>query len=192
MSTSRPQNCDHLLIQADELSIYISGRLRDGGVNLYSAFLLEHEAVRIHRNGYLQSAWNHRLSISGLLRIYMNCLTARAFHADKMAAVAEDWFSDDISRLQKRRPHFFTDRLSEGRALITNGAFLQLLSEMRDRYDSLNDDEGPFHVEVFPWDYAAPERELLKPGSQPQFRQTSPIDPEIEDLIVELCTEQSQ
>lgn len=192
MSTSRPQICDHPLIQADELSIYISSRLRDGGVNLYSAFLLEHEAVRIHRNGYLQPAWNHRLSISGLFRIYMNCLTARAFHADKMEAITEDWFSEDISRLQERRPHFFTDRLSKGRSLTTDGAFLQLLSDMRDQYHSLSDDDGPFHVEVFPWDYAAPERELLKPGSQPQFRQTSPIDPEIEDLIVELCTEQWQ
>ena len=190
MSTPRPGLCDHPLIQADELSIYISSRLRDGGVDLYSAFLLEHEARRIRRNGYLQPAWNHRLSISGLLQIYMLCLTASAFGADKMAAAAEDWFRDDISRLQEPRTHFFADRLSDGRALITDGAFLQLLSEMRDRYDSLNDDEGPFHVEVFPWDYAAPERELLKPGSQAQFRQTSPVDPEIGDLIVELCTEQ--
>ncbi len=74
--------------------------------------------------------------------------------------------------------------------MITDAAFLQLLSEMRDRYDSLNDDEGPFHVEVFPWDHAAPEREILNPGSQAPFRQTSPIDPEIGDLIVELCSEQ--
>lgn len=190
MSTSRPQIFDHPLLQADDLSIYISSRLREGGVDLYSAFLLEHETVRIWRNGYLQPAWNHRLSISGLLRIYMICLTARAFHADRMAAIAEDWFGDDISRLQIRRPHFFTDRLSQGRALITDAAFLQLLSEMRDRYDSLNDDDGPFHVEVLPWDHAAPEREILNPGSQAQFRQTSPTDPEIEDLIVELCTDQ--
>lgn len=190
MSTPRPEICDHPLMQADDLRIYISQRLRDGNVDLYSVFLLEHEALRIRRNGYLQPAWNYKLSISGLLAIYMICLTARAFRADEIAKVAEDWFSDDISRLQEHRHHFFTDRLSDKHALITDDAFLQLLSEMRDRYESLNDDDGPFHVEVFPWDYAAPERELLKPGSQPQFRQTAPVDAEIENLIVELCAEQ--
>lgn len=190
MSMPRPEICDHPLIQADELQVYISSRLRDGSVDLYSAFLLQHEGLRIRRNGYLQPAWNYTLSISGLLQIYMICLTARAFGADRMTSVAEDWFSEDIALLQERRPHFFTDRLSVGRSLTTDGAFLQLLSDMRDRYQSLSDDDGPFHVEVFPWDYAAPERELLKPGSQPQFGQTSPVDPEIENLIVALCSEQ--
>jgi hypothetical protein len=164
---SRPEICDHPLIQADDLRFYLSDRMRSGDVDLYSAFLLAHEAIRIGRNAYLQSGWNCNLSIRGLLQLFMHCVTARAFHADGMARVAEDWFSNDISRLHERRSHFFADRLPVGTALITDRAFLQSLSEMRREYDSLNDDHGPFHVEVFPWHYAAPERELLTPGSEP-------------------------
>ncbi|MEP3479110.1 MAG: hypothetical protein ABJZ55_07685 [Fuerstiella sp.] len=187
MSTSRPEFCDHPLIQSDDLLHYIADRLRDGDVNLYSAFLLAHESLRIGRNGYLQPAWNYNLSISGMLRIYMHYLTARAFGADRMATVAEDWLVNDIPHLQEHRSHFFTDRLSDARALMTNGSFLQSLSVMRQKSDSLSDDDGPFHVEVFPWHYAAPEREILMPHSQAEFRNRTPVDSEVEDLIVDLC-----
>lgn len=187
MTTLRPEISDHPLIQADDLHFYISDRLRDGSVDLYSAFLLAHEALRIGRNGYLEPAWNHNLSISGLLRVFMHSLTARAFGAAALATIAEDWFINDISHLHERRPHFFTDRLSEGPALITKREFLQSLFEMREHYDSLNDDDGPFHVEVFPWHHATPEGELLLPGSQPEFRRSGSVDAEVEDLIAELC-----
>ncbi|TWT75784.1 hypothetical protein CA13_73570 [Planctomycetes bacterium CA13] len=186
MRTLRPKICDHPLVQADDLRFYVSDRLRDDNIDLYSAFLLAHEALRIGRNGYLQPAWNYNLSISGLLRIFTHCLAARAFRADSMAMTAETWLVNDASHLQEHRPHFFTDRLSEGRALITDGTFLESLSQMREQYDSLNDDDGPFHLEVFPWHYAAPERELLIPHSQARFRNTTPVDPEVSDLIADL------
>ncbi len=93
MSTSRPEICDHPLIQSDDLHFYISDRLRNGTLDLYSAFLLIYEALRIGRNGHLQPAWNHRLSIHGLLRIYMHCVTARAFRAEAMATVSEGWLT---------------------------------------------------------------------------------------------------
>lgn len=186
MSTSRPEICDHPLRQADELHFYIFDRLRDGDVDLYSAFLLAHEALRIGRYGYLQPAWNHKLSISGMLRLFMHCLTARAFRADTLATIAENWLINDATRLQERRPHFFTDRLADGRALITDGAFLQSMSEIREQYGSLNDANGPFHVDVFPWHHAAPERELLMPDSRPEFRIVASVDAEIENLIVDL------
>ncbi|MCE2801761.1 MAG: hypothetical protein ACK56J_06370 [Planctomycetota bacterium] len=187
MSTPQPDICDHPLIQADDLWLYVSDRLRSATVDLYSAFLVAHEALRIGRNGYLQAAWNYHLSISGLLQIYMHCLTARAFHADAMARVAEEWFLNDIHLLTESRRHFLADRLSDGGALVSNQQFLQSLSEMRTAFDSLPDDDGPYHVEVFPWHYAAPERELLAPGSQPEFRRTDAVDSEVEDLIMKLC-----
>ncbi|MFN5706684.1 MAG: hypothetical protein ACK48X_01390 [Planctomycetota bacterium] len=56
MSTPQPDICDHPLIQADDLWLYVSDRLRSATVDLYSAFLVAHEALRIGRNGYLQAA----------------------------------------------------------------------------------------------------------------------------------------
>lgn len=61
---------------------------------------------------------------------------------------------------------------------------------MREQYDSLNDDDGPFHVEAFPWRYAAPERELLLPDSKPEFRNITSVDPKIEGLLFYLCSGQ--
>ena len=61
---------------------------------------------------------------------------------------------------------------------------------MREQYDLLDDDDGPFHVEVFPWHHAAPERELLMPDSRPEFRVAASVDAEIENLIVDLCAGQ--
>ncbi|MFN9878015.1 MAG: hypothetical protein ACK53V_17120 [Planctomycetota bacterium] len=104
-----------------------------------------------------------------------------------MARVAEEWFLNDIHLLTESRRHFLADRLSDGGALVSNQQFLQSLSEMRTAFDSLPDDDGPYHVEVFPWHYAAPERELLAPGSQPEFRRTDAVDSEVEDLIMKLC-----
>lgn len=188
MSTSRPDISDHPLIQSDDLLFYISDRLRDEDINLYSAFLLAHEALRIFRYGYLQSAWTYKLSISGILKIFMHSLTARAFNADRIATITEDWLVNDAYLLCENRPHFLTDRFSDRQKLITDRAFLQSLSEMREQYDSANDELGPFHVEVFPWHYAAPERELLMPHSQPEFANNTHVDVETENLIAELCT----
>lgn len=183
-----PTDRDKPKAQQTELDVYIYGRMRDGNLDLYSAFLLAHEALRIGRQAYLQSAWGWKVTIRRLLDVYMHGLTARAFGVQGIVSIADGWFIDDSSGLEEHRPHFFTSRLADGLSLFTNLEFLQSLSEMRDKYDSLDDDDGPYHIEVFPAHYAAPERELLQPGSQPQFRIPEKTDPEIEDLIVELCT----
>jgi hypothetical protein len=153
--------------------------------------MLNHEALRIGRLALRwPSAVSFHFSIFGLLGKFMHCITARAFRLDALATIAEGWFAHDAPLLQEQRSHFFVERLAGGRDLISDRGFLEMLSRMRDEYDSLPEDDGPYHVEKFPWDYAAPERELLLPGSQPQFRNVKfdEIDPDAEDLIVELCS----
>lgn len=189
MSDAMPEICAPPLIQADTLSQYIARRLSAGNLDLYSAFLLAHEATRIRRYGYLQPAWRYQLSISGLLRIYMLGVTATAFQIEGVVSVARHWLMNDIALLVEKRPHFFTDRIGKIE-LFTDIPFLTTLSDMRDQYASLPDDEGPYHVEVFPWDDASPERELIRPNSQPAFNNTRNIDPEVETLLVELATSQ--
>ena len=185
MNAARPEICDHALIQADDVRHYLSRRLQNGDLDLYSAFLLSHEAIRIGRIGYLQSAWGHQLSISGLLGLYMHGLTATAFNVPGIISLARGWFESDMELLAENRQHFFTDRMADLK-LTRDTELLETLSGMRSRYDSLPDNAGPYHVEVFPWHYADPEREVLIPDSQSEFRVPDVLDSEVEDLIAEL------
>jgi hypothetical protein len=117
-------------------------------------------------------------------------MTARAFGEDRIASTAATWLNEDAPHLREYRSHFLTDQLRDGSTWRFDHGALSTLSEMREQYDSLDDDLGPFHFEVFPWHYAAPERELMMPGSEAAFQCTKSIDPEIEGLIVDLCTGQ--
>lgn len=187
MNESSPDICDNPLIQADDLRFYISRRLKAGNVELYSAFMLSHEATRIGRFGYLQSAWGHQLSISGLLKIYMNGLTATAFGLDGIVQKSHEWLAHDVDLLSETRSHFFTSAMRKTN-LFDDTEFLAKLCRMRENYNSLPDDDGPYHNEVFPWHYAAPECHLLDPKPASEFMIPNSLDPEIESLIVDLNT----
>ena len=164
MTVELPEISDHPLIMADDLRFYISRRLKTGDLDLHSAFLLLHEAVRIGRIGYLQSAWGKELSISGLLRIYMNGLMASAFGITAVIEKSREWLVNDMKLLASDRKHYFTSEMRKLK-LFNDVDFLKQLSDIRQNYETLNDDNGPYHTECFPWHYAAPERELLDPNS---------------------------
>lgn len=185
----RPRIEDHPLMQSDSLNQYIGDRLlRTKDINFYSAFELNHEAVRIRRFGYHQPAWEFRLYLRDLYHLFMHCLTARALGCADYTKAAEQWFEEDIPFLRENREHHFGSRLAEGKALLYNTAFLRELADMRERerQKPLPWDGRPYHVDVFPYDCAAPEEELLQPGSQPIFDRNAPVDPEVEAIIVEL------
>ncbi len=58
-----------LLVEMD-ITNFVSDGLRNRSLPLYSAYLLELEAVRIGRLGYLQPAWGRSLSIFGVLTMF--------------------------------------------------------------------------------------------------------------------------
>lgn len=172
-------------ICAGNIDNYVLSRARAGDINLYSAFTLAHEATRIGRDFYLLPAWKRTLAISGLLRIYMDALTARALGCSHEASQAEEWFLHDRALLDKHRPHFLVARLNQGAALFADRSFHQELADLRANYDDLSDDDGPFPNEVF-LENAAPELELLKPGSQSAFADRT-LDDETSEVYAEIC-----
>ena len=186
----RPPIEEKPALQAASLDQYIADRLREGSIDLHSAFQLSHEAIRIGRFRYRQPAWGHSLYISGLYSIFMHCLTARALGCAEQTKIAEDWFVEDLPLLKEKRKHHFVDRLTQGRDLLYDPKFLQILAGMRRKYyeQSLKEDDGPYHVTVFPYDYVAPEQELLWPGTCSGFDRTIPLDSEVEAILVELLT----
>lgn len=186
--SSRPSLNDHPAILALNLDVYVSDRLRGSDLDLYSAFLLSMDAARIRRLAYRQPAWQQTLSISGLLALLMLALTARALRMDQPYQRLEQWFLEDVPLLAERRQHFLVNRLDARESPFNDEALLTEMAEMRRDYNSLSDDDGPYPNEVFPWDHAAPERELLNVGSEPAFQGEQVLDAEICEILVELAS----
>jgi hypothetical protein len=188
MTVPRPKSDDNPRVQAGALTRYVSDRIHAGDIDLYSAFQLAHEAVRIHRFSYRQSSWGWTVGIRDLQMTYMLTLTARGLGCSQQAEIAEAWFMEDIPLLDEKRKHHFTEGLADGKKLLTDRRFLEQLGAIRRDYDRISDDDGPFHVEVFPYDFAEPEQEVLNPGSRQEFKHSGSIDSEIEEVLVELLT----
>ena len=175
---------------AQELRQYLSNRLRAGNLDLYSAFLLAVDVARIERISYRQPACPQKLSISGLLGLYMLGLTAAALKLDRPTKQIREWFIEDSNLLYENRKHFLTSKPGAGATLFDDHTFWKMLSDLRRDYDTLSDDDGPYPNEVFPWNDAAPERELLEPGSEPIFGDAQVLDSEVSEIFVELASGQ--
>lgn len=173
------------LIISDNITYVISDGLREGSVNLYSAFLLNHECIRIKRFGYHQTAWNYSLSISGIVTIYMHYLCAHAFGTSKIADVVLRWLAEDLPMLKESRNHYIIDEMQKGIEPNPSKKWLEKLSEVRTNYDNLSDDHGPYHNEVFPFDYAAPEDVLLGDSNSGEFSDKQ-IILDIEELLINI------
>lgn len=123
----------------------------------------------------------------------MHCLTARALGCADQTKIAEDWFVQDISLLREKRTHHLVDRLAQGRELLYDREFLLLLADKRRRCkEQIQEDsfwdEGPYPIQVFPYEFAEPEQELLHPGTRPEFDRSVPLDSEVEAIMVELLS----
>ena len=177
-------------VVAQELRQYLSNRLREGNLNLYSAFLLAVDVARLERISYRQPAWAQKLSISGLLGLYMLGITAAALKLDRPTEQIREWYIEDSKLLSENRKHFLTNKLGAGANLFDDHAFWKELSDLRSDYDTLSDDDGPYPSEVFPWNDVAPERELLDPGSEPIFGDAQVLDSEVSEIFVELASGQ--
>ena len=106
---------------------------------------------------------------------------------DKAYESLKQWFLEDVPLLAEERQHFLVNRLHAGESLFDDEALLNEIAGMRRDYDSLSDDNGPYPSEVFPWDHAAPESEILNAGSDPAFQGEQVLDASIGEILVELA-----
>lgn len=189
MSIPAPEITEHPGVCSANIRFHVTDRLRDGEINLYSASLLAHEALRLERQCFVQPAWKRQVRISSLLAFFLDHLTAKAFGSDAEAAESAAWFVECVPLLQEKRPHFLTSRMTgTGEALLADRGFYEQLADLRSRFDTLSDDDGPYPQEVFPYYFAAPESELLVPGSQPAFQGGRELDDLSAEIYIKLQT----
>jgi hypothetical protein len=153
---------------------------------LYNAALVNHEGLRIEALSWLQPAWKAAPSHKRVVECLMHCLTCEALGEQRMAVAARAWLRSAVELNRETRPHFtrgFRDELLGGHF---SPALLQKVSELRQQYEALDDYEGPYPPEAFPFHYFAPEKVVL---AGPQSAAGRALWPEVEELLVSLSTE---
>ena len=156
--------------------------MRNKRISLYSAFLLNQDELSLRRVGYRQPAWRHSLSLSGVLALYMQYLFSLAIGEHNVSRTVQVWLEKDVSLLKSKRAHYIKKYLAHLSSGEPPKDQLLEMSGIRSRYEHLSDDDGPYHTEVFPYDYYSPEDVLL--GKSDACVERSGIEPEVEQLML--------
>lgn len=143
-------------IIAAELGILVARGLRHGHFSLYEAYLLNMEALRFARKHYMQPAYQSAVHLGNLLAIMNQRLMAIAYGDDVAAQLLLNWAREAKAQLKESRPHVVVDRFEDFLDPGNNEA-MEILADLRRRYDSLSEDDGPYPIEKFPFEACAPE-----------------------------------
>lgn len=171
---------------ADGISHFVIDSLRNNNISLYEAYLVNMEAIKFKRLGYVQSAWNEKVRISTCLALINQKLLAHVFDED-ISAMKVKGLALEAYRLNKeKRSHYIMDKYIE---LLEPSSNIELLLEMlhvRNNYEKLSDDDGPYHNEVFPYHFYSPEEIFLNEGEKRKYLNSKNINEDIEELIIQL------
>jgi hypothetical protein len=174
---------EHPALIANKIGIFISDMLKVNLINLYEAYLLNFEEIKFRRNSYIALGWNGRVKISICLAILNQRLLAKIFNDEDVYGLLWEWGIEAMKLNSEKRPHYIMDRYNVFLDLRDSSELLKELLKIRMNYQSLNDNEGPFHIEVFPYNFYSPEKILLE-NEYNVYDKT--IDKKIENLIIEL------
>ena len=183
------RNTDNPAIKAIRLSVHLSDMLRENKINIYEAYLLQGEIISCRREGYILPAWGNTVQcstvqISDCIAILNQRLLALVFKDYKYADLLKDFGIEALHLCKEKRAHYIMDDYMEF-ININAGAdsLLYKLYNARQNYNSLSDEEGPFHVEEFPYHYCEPEKILL---GKENLQSMKSISGDIETLLIEL------
>ncbi|MBQ7775647.1 MAG: hypothetical protein IJ379_06975 [Lachnospiraceae bacterium] len=171
-------------IIASELNRFLIQSLREGKISLYEAYLINAEVLNFARDGYILPAWQgFGVSISNCIMLLNQWMMANVFQDEEYAKQLQVWAVEAAGLCKEKRKHYIMDKYQSFFEEEERKALLQKLADVRKKYDSLSFDEGPYHVEAFPYDFFAPE-EVLTVGKE--LNESMEISEEIQELLVEL------
>lgn len=183
------RNIDNPAIKAIRLSVHLSDMLKENKINIYEAYLLQGEVISHRREGYMLPAWGSTVQcstvqISDCIAILNQRLLALVFKDYKYADLLKDFGIEALHLCKEKRAHYIMDDYMEF-ININAGAdsLLYKLYNARQNYNSLSGEEGPFHVEEFPYHYCEPEKILL---GKENLQSMKSISGDIETLLIEL------
>jgi hypothetical protein len=170
------------LLVAMEIDILLARLLRSNRIGLYESYLLNYEFLKFRRNGYLQPAWGDRVYITNCLELMNQVFMAYILDEDSVKKLY-DWAKQAYSICEWNSPHYIMDRYEEYLNANNNPELLLKLLQTRMNYDKLDEENGPYHCESYPYDYYMPEKILLEINQQTSIE---PVDKDVSEDIGEL------
>ncbi|MBR4084280.1 MAG: hypothetical protein IKK33_08380 [Lachnospiraceae bacterium] len=172
------------IVKSKRLSFYISDLLKNHEITLYEAYVLNKEVIKLQREWYMLPAWNGWSQISTCLQIMNQRLLAVAFKELDYAEQLKQWGQDAFRLCKEKRKHYIMDRFEEFINIDENAdILLRELLDVRNNYRKMSSNEGPYHVESFPYHYFEPERILL---GKRDLSTEKKISGDIKTIIAEL------
>jgi hypothetical protein len=177
------ENQNPLLI-ADRLSWFISDSLRVNRCSLYESYLLNDYVLHLKREGYTKPAWMSKVHISTCLSLLNQLLLCHFFQDKDLIQRYRNWCNEAGKLNQEKRPHYIMDRFADFLDAPARPELLRELAAVRHHYATMSYDNGPFHVESFPYHFYSPEELLSNPEND--VRHATNVSPSICELIVTL------
>jgi len=175
---------DNPILKANYISYFISDAFRENQITLYEAYVLNLEIIKLDRISYTQPAWNRDVRISTCLSILNQYLLAKIFDNNAGAEMLKKIALEAFLLNKEKRSHYIMDHYKSYFETNNLEKLLQQLLDIRNNYNNLSDDFGPYHNEVFPYHFYSPEKILLeKSNSLDQI-----ISNEVENILIYLNT----
>lgn len=162
---SKLHQCKNPLIISLEIEFLLNDMLRNKEISFYEGYLINDEVLRFQRRGYTEISWNSEVSISNCISLMNQKLVADLFE-DRVSSDKYKEFSIEAYKMYCNRKIPFDNCFIMRRFLLfldsnNNNKLLNELLYMRNKYDFLSDDHGPYHVEYFPCHYFNFEEMLI-------------------------------
>lgn len=173
-------------IIADDITSYIIASLREKQINLYEAYMINMETIRFDRLAYTQPAWERKVVIRTFLSILNQKFLANVFDEKICANKLREWGMEAYGLYVLKRKHYIMDRYFEFLDADNSPEILLELQNIRNNNENLNFDNGPYHIEVFPYLYYSPEGILLNEAEKRKHCSNKTINEDVVNLIIEL------
>lgn len=155
-------------------------------VHFFNALTLTLEALRLRVPTYTRRLAPRSTSYSAVLEHVMIVLACAALGNPARTALAQAWLAEAAKACDEVRPHFLRRHLGDLRAGRIPDDLRTTIRDTRSRFEHLDEDDGPFAPEVFPFAAATPEEWApCLPGSAAPAEPD--LLPEIADLVVEIA-----
>lgn len=177
------QDMDNPILIANKLTYYVTKALKSNEMSLYESYLLNGEILRLKRQGYTQPGWNGKVGILICMSIVNQRILAVLFSDSEYVIKLYELGLEAFKLNGEKRSHYLMGKYEVYLKADESVNVLERLASVRRIYSDITDENGPFHIEAFPYQYYSPEEILLD-------RETVHLDKKIsksvEDLLVEL------
>lgn len=171
------------IVVANNINYFLSDAMRENTISLYEGYLLNWEILRFRRFGYTNSGWGRKVRITICLELMNQKLLAHIFDEAVSAQRLEEWGLEAYRLNDERRPHYIMDNYLNYLNANNYPDLLFNLQKIREQYQQLSFDDGPYHNEVFPAHHYSPEAILL---GQQELHIDKKLNEVIEELIYEI------